>query len=496
MKYNSLPFVMAAACLLIASCSNEEIGTPAQQSQKEIQYHIGQETSFDDFMQQFEMLKDVIESMEEGEEKENLKKNLDELMESLKSLCGDFVGENGNTSSFSVRTDTIIYPTTDCNGGSISLSGFIHYPMSGGKIPFDEIEGMVINCHATKPQGVAIEEIAQAFGDMKIDLKKYGLGDVDKLINGIYTLKQLTADGVIVLEPDYEGFGCTSDRPQTYLCQKLIAKQCADMIQPVLDLTKKMYGKDITDNKNFSSYIVGYSQGGGQALALTRYLTVEDKPLLEKINLVNSVCGAGPYDPQLTFHTWLERKEIGMSVLLPMVLSGYMAGHPDIMKYDNGNTIDIKSYFSDKYNNYPEEGYGIPQRVKNMDNGFTQGMGYDIKNGKVWGVVAHKVPILDLMSDEAKNSDSYIMQALDSCLRMEQVCYDWTPVTSVILLSTEFDNIVPVDNTHKAYEILHKKAGNLVSKVIAKNAYDHVLGQVGYTTTLITNQLYKKINKK
>ncbi|MCQ2157507.1 MAG: hypothetical protein MJY53_03850, partial [Bacteroidales bacterium] len=178
-------------------------------------------------------------------------------------------------------------------------------------------------------------------------------------------------------------------------------------------------------------------------------------------------------------------------VLLPMVLCGYMAGHPDIMA-----GIDIKSYFSEEYNNYPVKNYGIPQRVKDMNNGFTQGMRYDIEHGEVWGVVAHRVPIYDLMSETAKDSASHIMQALDECLVMEQVCYDWTPVTSVILLAMENDNMVPVENTHTAYDVLRANAGSLVSKVIVKHATDHILGQIAYTGLLTgKTKLYKQINK-
>ena len=473
-------FVMAAICL-VASCSPEDIET---KQQHQAQLHPGQETTYKELMDQILAYRHLIESMPEGWDKEYLEGVVEELTAELERSALEQAGVNGDPNSFSVRTDTLTYYTEDCHGEVIELSGFIHFPQSSGKIQSD-INGMVINCHATKPQGVSIEEIASAFGDMKLNLGE--IGDVETLVNGIYTLKQLTADGVIVIEPDYEGFGLTSSRPQTYLCQKLIAKQCADMIEPALDKVKEVIGKDITKNEGFASYIVGYSQGGGQALALTRYLTKEDKTgLLKKINLVNSVCGAGPYDPQLTFQTWLDRKEIGMSVLLPMVLCGYMAGHPDIMA-----GIDIEDYFSNEYNNS-----GIPQRIKNMNNGFTQGMGYDIGHGDVWGVIAHRVPIYSLMSEKAKDPNSNIMKALDRCLVSEQVCYDWTPVTSVILLTTENDNIVPVENTAAAYKALHDKAGSLVSKVIAEKATDHVLGQLGYTNLLIgERKLYKKINK-
>lgn len=488
MKRFLFVFVMAAA-YLVASCSTAEINAPAQQQQSQLRP--GQETSYQELIDQIEAYEEVTNSLPDGGEKEYYRGLIVGLREELESAAMNYAGVNGITpKGFSVRTDTLIYWSTDCNGNPIELSGFIHFPLYRGNIQPDMIKGMVINCHATKPQGVSIGEIASDFGGMKLDLGS--LGNFDALVDGIYSLKQLTADGVIVLEPDYEGFGLTSGRPQTYLCHKLIAKQCADMIEPALSAANQIFGKDITGTRGFASYITGYSQGGGQALALTRYLTVEDKTgLLKKINLVNSVCGAGPYDPQLTFHTWLDRKEIGMSVLLPMVLCGYMAGHPDIMA-----GIDIKSYFSEEYNNYPVKNYGIPQRVKDMNNGFTQGMRYDIEHGEVWGVVAHRVPIYDLMSETAKDSASHIMQALDECLVMEQVCYDWTPVTSVILLAMENDNMVPVENTHTAYDVLRANAGSLVSKVIVKHATDHILGQIAYTGLLTgKTKLYKQINK-
>ena len=488
MKRFLFAFVMVAACLAVSCNPIDTNNTAQQQQQQEPQLLVGQETSYQELVEQIEAYEEIINCLPDGEEKEYCLALISGVREELELSAMEYAGVNGSPSGFSVRTDTLIYDSEDCNGGLIKLSGFIHIPLYNGDIQSDAINGMVINCHATKPQGVSVEEISSGFGDLQLDLGE--IGNVDALVNGIYTLKQLTADGVIVLEPDYEGFGLTSNRPQTYLCHKLIAKQCADMIEPALDKVKEVAGRDITKNKGFASYIVGYSQGGGQALALTRYLTVEDKTgLLKKINLVNSVCGAGPYDPQLTFHTWLERGEIGMSVLLPMVLSGYMAGHPDIMA-----GIDIEDYFSDEYNNYPKEGYGIPQMVKDMNNGFTQGMGYDVKHSEPLGIVAHRVPIYDLMSKTAKDSTSHIMQALDECLVMEQVCYDWTPVTSIILMSAGDDNIVPVVNTLRAYDALSAKAGSLVTEMLSKGS-DHVAGQLVYTTLLTKFKLYKQINK-
>lgn len=484
MKRFLFAFAMAAAMFAAVACDNEE-NTVEQKHEAEIRQ--GEETSYSELVAQITALKSMIEALPESEEKEYYKGILEEMLSGLEDSVREYAlnvaGDNGvDTKNYSIRTDTLIYWTKDSQGNDIQLSGFVHFPLY--KSEASELKGMVINCHATKPQGISLESLIGGLGDLNINL------NIDALVNGVYTLKQLTTDDLMVVEPDYEGFGLTASRPQTYLCHKLIARQCADMLVPAMDLAKTVTdskGNHYTFSNNFCSYIVGYSQGGGQALALTRCLTEERPELMRQINLVNSVCGAGPYDPELTFKTWLERGEIGMSVLLPMVLNGYMVGHPDVM-----SGIDIKSYFSDTYN-----AAGIPEMVHTMTGGFLEGMSWDLENSKSenFGMVAHYVDMDLIMSDKAKDNNDPIMKALYQCLKDEQVCYDWTPVTPITLFSTEGDNIVPVTNTHAAYENLHAKAGNLITLMIATGSSDHVLGQLGYTHQVTNKKIYKGTNK-
>lgn len=434
----------------------------------------GKETSYNDLLSQIQTLEASINSMPDSPEKEALKAALEDMKlgldESVKYLAEDVVGDNGlfGFDNFSIRSDTLRYSTTDWEGKPITLSGIVHFPLYKNKAM--ELSGMIVNCHATKPQ---------VFSNIKV-LQNL---DFETIINTVYTMKAATSDGVMVVEPDYEGFGCSRSRHQTYLCHKLIAKQCADMLKPSLEYATKVkdkWGNNYTFSNDFATYIVGYSQGGGQALALTRYLTMEAPELMREINLQNTVCGAGPYDPELTFNTWVEKDEIGLSVLLPMVLKGFMVAHPDMI----GTSLnDMKGYFSDFYNKS-----GIPEMVYNMTGGFLEGTLFDKDNANRNGFVE----VHTILSENTMDPNQKMTKDLVNCLAYEQVCYDWTPVTPITLMSAKNDNKVPYENTYAAYEALHAKAPDLVKIHIWDETNDHMLAQLIYTAEITSGHFYKK----
>ena len=346
------------------------------------------------------------------------------------------------------------YTTVDGSGHSIRLSGRLSLPRVNGE--YATIKGLLLNCHPT-----AVGEIMS-----------------------LYSMKARTADGLAVIEPDYIGFGISANKPQTYLCQKLIARQCVDMIPAALKL---MQQRGVTMEKGWGTYVVGYSQGGGNALAVGRHIEVEaDENLRKLINLKKVMCGAGPYDPMATFNYWLEHDRLSMSLVLPMVVKGIMEGHPDIMK-----GIKLKEYFSEAYIST-----GVIDEVDNNTLNMKRMMTLDTEpaladaNLGLSGIGLYWMQFSKIMSATCADPNSHIRQALEQCLKAE-IVNDWKPSVPVEIYSAPNDNVIPFTvNAQSTYDKL-KAAGADVKLTLGATTFDHITGQVYWMRLINIMKAYK-----
>ena len=367
---------------------------------------------------------------------------------------GGLNGSNGSTDEWTCDTINMSYTTVDGSGHSIRLSGRLSLPRINGE--YATIKGLLLNCHPT-----AVGEIMS-----------------------LYSMKARTADGLAVIEPDYIGFGISANKPQTYLCQKLIARQCVDMIPAALKL---MQQRGVTMEKGWGTYVVGYSQGGGNALAVGRHIEVEaDENLRKLINLKKVMCGAGPYDPMATFNYWLEHDRLSMSLVLPMVVKGMMEGHPDIMK-----GIKLKEYFSEAYIST-----GVIDEVDNNTLNMKRMMTLDTEpaladaNLGLSGIGLYWMQFSKIMSATCADPNSHIRQALEQCLKAE-IVNDWKPSVPVEIYSAPNDNVIPFTvNAQATYDKL-KAAGADVKLTLGATTFDHITGQVYWMRLINIMKAYK-----
>lgn len=367
---------------------------------------------------------------------------------------GGLNGSNGSTDEWTCDTINMSYTTVDGSGHSIRLSGRLSLPRINGE--YVDIKGVLLNCHPTS------------------------VGQIVPLCS----LKARTADGLAVIEPDYIGFGISANKPQTYLCQKLIARQCVDMIPAALKL---MQQRGVTMEKGWGTYVVGYSQGGGNALAVGRHIEVEaDENLRKLINLKKVMCGAGPYDPMATFNYWLEHDRLSMSLVLPMVVKGMMEGHPDIMK-----GIKLKEYFSEAYIST-----GVIDEVDNNTLNMKRMMTLDTEpaladaNLGLSGIGLYWMQFSKIMSATCADPNSHIRQALEQCLKAE-IVNDWKPSVPVEIYSAPNDNVIPFTvNAQSTYDKL-KAAGADVKLTLGATTFDHITGQVYWMRLINIMKAYK-----
>lgn len=409
---------------------------------------------------------------------------------STENLLATDPDENGmysNVANFFVKTYSIRYPSVDAEGNKIYLYGRVHLPMKkpllhdAKNLPVTDI---VLHTHAT----------AQSDNPFSLGNKK--------LLDKVLSLKSLTEDGMVVLEPFYQGWTIDMDKtdepvlsePQSYLAQKLIAKHCIDMVAPALHLIDSV----ITDEScklpaGYGTYVTGYSQGGGNAMAIGYYL---DKMATEKerklLNVKKIFCGAGPYNPYGMYEKWFATDSLCMSVVLPMVIKGQMIGHPDIMK-----GIDMLDYFSQLYLDtgvprYFKEGTGKEGNLM-VDRDLAE-IRWDPNSSDLlpW------VKLSKIMSDKVTEKDSKILAALVKCFEMECV-YDWTPDYPVQIFSSEYDNVIPhYENAVVAYNTIKENIRKNNSKgqvgiiIPRKMKLDHISGDVSWLfKEVLVNETYK-----
>jgi hypothetical protein len=358
--------------------------------------------------------------------------------------------------NFLVGGITIHYWSVDGDGNPILLSGNIYLPKAWGR--YLDCRDIMLSCHPT------------AFNDLMISM---------------FSMRSHVSDQVVVLEPDYIGFGGTKDMSQTYLCQKLIARQCVDMIPAALEVLEE---KGVSMAKGYGTYVVGYSQGGGNAMAVGRHLEMEASDDMKKlVNLKKVTCGAGPYDPMATFNYWLEHDRLSLTVVLPMVIKGMMEGHRDIME-----GISLQSYFSNLY-----KSTGVVDRVDNHELGLDFLMLDNseelasINLGPCEGSkMFNWMQFSPIMSDEVKNPNSHIRKALEESMSQE-VLTDWVPAVPVEIFASTLDNVIPVQaNAQAAYDKM-VGAGAKNVKINLGDYGDHIAAQMKFNEYL-TNLGYRE----
>ena len=175
------------------------------------------------------------------------------------------------------------YPSVDANGDKVVLSALMGIPtkMFTDLIPAKP-NNLVIGCHETITSNYECPT-------------NYNHGGAYDSGNGML-LEYCRYDFVrqpccLVILADYEGYGCTADRPHPYLYQELTARQVVDAVRYGLALYNSHVGTGQRDfarfeDDNWKSVCIGYSQGGSVSLATHKF--IETNGLSEELP-----CGAG-----------------------------------------------------------------------------------------------------------------------------------------------------------------------------------------------------------
>ena len=238
----------------------------------------------------------------------------------------DFFDE-GNNWWYDIYWYTYNYTSVTAEGGPLYLSAMACMPDED----CDYINNVIIGCHITIADNgqcpSVYNESGSATSDVSLMMNHAGSGTT------IHAPQSSQSNYNLVILPDYEGYGITVNRCHPYLCEELTARQVVDAVRYGISLYKTSSVISSIRHPfrpNWRSMCIGYSQGGGVALATHRF--IEQNGLTDELHFAGSVCGAGPYDPIATLYYYAEQYSNGdplkMPVLMPLIMRGMCCANP------------------------------------------------------------------------------------------------------------------------------------------------------------------------
>ena len=239
--------------------------------------------------------------------------------------------DNGTEQSYSICWFSFKYPTIGGDDQPVMLSALACMPDANQHVT--EINNVIVGCHITITDNKACPTEFNRTGSIYSDtyLTMIFAGNANE------PQDNLACHNLVIL-PDYEGYGITSNRTHPYLCEEVTARQVTDAIRygiqlyqndPQVEPVRRPFRQD------WRTICTGYSQGGAVAMATQWF--IEQQNLSDELHLAGSLCGDGPYSPLATILYYVEQdrlgKELSMPIVLPLMLKGLceydetMAGH-------------------------------------------------------------------------------------------------------------------------------------------------------------------------
>ena len=258
--------------------------------------------------------------------------------------------------------------------------------------------------------------------------------------DGSVELGLITNDNLIVM-PDGLGYSASGQCTIPYMDRETAAKNAIDALEPAMAVFRK-YGSGTLED-DWTLRVLGCSDGAANALAIHKYLDTHEN-LANKWRFEYSYCCAGPYDPALTAKLWLQKKRVPFPVSVPLLIKSMMARYPDILE-----EYDEEEFYSDKY---------LAQKATIDEDLRLKRTSAEDMNDKIDKVLGALAPGLDdFLSDEARDQTSDLYKDFLTCLEKNNLTTGWTPKHQIRLYYSEFDYVVPPENTKEVKEAFGDK---------------------------------------
>ncbi len=329
----------------------------------------------------------------------------------------------------SMNAWTIIYPSKDPYGEDIMLSAVIS--VSTTITADNPAKGLVLYNHATINKATECPS-------------RSDLGE-QQMIAAFFP--------VITISPDYYGFGCTEKEHQAYCIGAANAQASVD----ALLAAKKLLPGLGYSNYGSKLFNMGYSQGGQTTMAVLKLVTQKYRD----IKITKTFAGAGPYELETFYETFLTQSNVIMPSAIIDVLYSYN-------KYYEELGFQLNQLFTDKIINDFDEWFDSKKYDSGQINSYLGNLNKD-----------------DIFTDAVLKKDSEITKKLMAAFKKDSILYDWTPTAdeSIYLYHHKEDETVPVGTTEALEDFLKEKGLSdstlkveYDDKTEAKNYSYHVAG--------------------
>lgn len=286
------------------------------------------------------------------------------------------------------------YRSVDQHGDSVTLSGKIYLPKEG------VATRIVLLPHYTVTGN---HEVPSECDPAEALLKKKNL---------------------VLLMPDYIGYGISSDRVHPYLAVDLAARNTADMLKAAEPFLARLGRSPKSD----SIIIAGYSQGAATAIGTLRLLETE-RP---EVKVLKCYAGSGPYDVATTYDVAVRDNHTGIGLSVPMLICGTSVAydlhlrpeklmHPDLLnKYE----ADILSKKYGIFRLFLLKRYGSRKLDELMS---AEGMD-------------------KTQPETARMYEGFLRSSLVHVGEGRQNLGEWRPRTPILLFHSVSDDCVPYEN--------------------------------------------------
>ncbi len=250
---------------------------------------------------------------------------------------------------------------------------------------------------------------------------------------------------------DYVGYGITSDLPHPYLCQEQNARNSLDIVPVALDIL----AQEAIVPKML--YNIGYSQGGGVALAAQKLLEndVQYADLKNQFPLgVHAVCGSGPYDPVATGKDiYAKEEKVSFPAVLPLLVNGFLSG----ASAELNQGLKFADFFQPVLTTPAilTNAQGEKVEFPGLEAVIAQKeAGNDSVSALMVMATGGKQGLADFFSADMMNKESDTYTRFFTWLAENSLCTGWKPEGEVNLFHLIEDDIVTSENTYLAAEAL------------------------------------------
>lgn len=227
----------------------------------------------------------------------------------------------------------------------------------------------------------------------------------------------------VFIGADYQGLGLSRDLPQAYFDTKLQAAQSIDCFKAGLTLLMD-WGPVI--KKDYDTYNMGYSLGGGVSMAIARQVTLEPE-LQTVMHLRKSFCGGGPYDQVALFTHFLENpaQELELPLEFPCAIMSMYISSQALKKYTMADIFSSKLINNEVLDKINTRNYTTGQI-----NGIMESAGCS--------------SLQDIFSPAVMDPDSQLRKDLIAETSKLDLTVGWTPRIPILCFHSEEDHTVPV----------------------------------------------------